>query len=119
METDCGAFESHFSLRKRERDLGRFHLRVPGIHNVLNATAAIAVGLELEVNIEKIREGIAAFSGVDRRFQKRGTARGITVIDDYGHHPTELRATLPAPHLCNFDRIPAVLPPHPFSRTQP
>jgi len=118
VEADCGAFESHFSVRTRERDLGQFHLRVPGIHNVLNATAAIAVGLELEVGVEKIREAIAAFSGVDRRFQKRGTARGVTVIDDYGHHPTEIRATLAAAHLCNFDRIHAVFQPHRYSRTQ-
>ncbi len=117
-EVDCGAFESHFSIRTRGQDLGQFHLRVPGIHNVLNATAAIAVGLELEVNVEKIREAIAAFSGVDRRFQKRGTARGITVIDDYGHHPTEIRATLAAAQLCNFGRIHAVFQPHRFSRTQ-
>jgi UDP-N-acetylmuramate--alanine ligase len=118
VEADCGAFESHFSVRTRGHDLGQFHLRVPGVHNVLNATAAIAVGLELEVNIEKIREAISAFSGVDRRFQKRGTARGITVIDDYGHHPTEIRATLAAAHLCNFDRIHAVFQPHRFTRTQ-
>jgi len=118
VDADCGAFESHFSVRARGHDLGQFHLRVPGIHNVLNATAAIAVGLELEVHVEKIREAIAAFSGVDRRFQKRGTARGITVIDDYGHHPTEIRATLAAAQLCNFARIHAVFQPHRFSRTQ-
>jgi UDP-N-acetylmuramate--alanine ligase len=117
-EVDCRAFESHFSIRARRQDLGQFHLHVPGIHNVLNATAAIAVGLELEVNVEKIREAIAAFSGVDRRFQKRGAARGITVIDDYGHHPTEIRATLAAAQLCNFGRIHAVFQPHRFSRTQ-
>src|SRR6266446_482410 len=67
VEADCGAFESHFSIRARGHDLGQFHLRVPGIHNVLNATAAIAVGLELEINTEKIREAITDFSGVDRR----------------------------------------------------
>jgi len=118
VEANCAAFESYFSVHTRGQDLGEFHLRVPGIHNVLNATAAIAVGLELEVNVEKIREAIAAFSGVDRRFQKRGTARGITVIDDYGHHPTEIRATLAAAQLCNFHRIHAVFQPHRFSRTQ-
>jgi UDP-N-acetylmuramate--alanine ligase len=118
VDPDCGAFESHFSVRTRGLDLGQFHLRVPGIHNVLNATAAIAVGLELEIDVEKIREGISAFSGVDRRFQKRGTARGVTVIDDYGHHPTEIRATLAAAQLCNFGRVHAVFQPHRFSRTQ-
>ena len=117
-EADCGPFESRFSVRLRGHDLGRFHLRVPGVHNVLNATAAIAVGLELEIKVEAIREAIAAFSGVDRRFQVRGEARGITVIDDYGHHPTEIRATLAAARLCNFQRIHAIFQPHRYTRTQ-
>ena len=117
-DAECGAFESHFSVRLRRHDLGRFHLRVPGIHNVLNATAAIAIGLELEVKLATIHEAIAMFSGVDRRFQTRGTARGITVIDDYGHHPTEIRATLAAARLCNFERIHAVFQPHRYTRTE-
>jgi UDP-N-acetylmuramate--alanine ligase len=117
-EAECGPFESRFSVRLRGSDLGRFHLRVPGAHNVLNATAAIAVALELEIKLEAIREGIAAFSGVDRRFQIRGQARGITVIDDYGHHPTEIRATLAAAQLCKFNRIHAVFQPHRYTRTQ-
>jgi UDP-N-acetylmuramate--alanine ligase len=117
-EAECGPFESRFSVRLRGSDLGRFHLRVPGAHNVLNATAAIAVALELEIKLEAIREGIAAFSGVDRRFQTRGQARGITVIDDYGHHPTEIRATLAAAQLCKFNRIHAVFQPHRYTRTQ-
>ena len=117
-EADCGPFESHFSVRMRGHDLGAFHLHVPGLHNVLNATAAIAVGLELEIKPDAIREAIAAFTGVDRRFQIRGEARGVTVIDDYGHHPTEIRATLAAAALCNFHRIHAVFQPHRYTRTQ-
>ena len=117
-EADCGPFESFFSVRMRGHDLGRFHLHVPGVHNVLNATAAIAVGLELEIKLDAIREGIAAFTGVDRRFQIRGEARGVTVIDDYGHHPTEIRATLAAAQLCKFHRIYAVFQPHRYTRTQ-
>ena len=117
-ETDCGPFESRFKVRGRRQDLGEFHLRVPGMHNILNATAAIAVGLELEVKLEAIREAIASFSGVERRFQTRGQARGVTVIDDYGHHPTEIRATLAAAQLCNFQRIHAVFQPHRYTRTQ-
>ena len=117
-EADCGPFESFFSVRMRGHDLGRFHLHVPGLHNVLNATAAIAVGLELEIKLDAIREGIAAFTGVDRRFQIRGEARGVTVIDDYGHHPTEIRATLAAAQLCKFRRIHAVFQPHRYTRTQ-
>jgi len=117
-EIDCGPFESRFTVRTRRQEIGKFHLRVPGIHNVLNATAAIAVGLELEVNVASIHDAIAMFSGVDRRFQTRGAARGVTVIDDYGHHPTEIRATLAAARLCNFERIHAVFQPHRFTRTQ-
>ena len=76
------------------QDLGAFCLRVPGEHNVLNATAAVAVALELDQKPDAIREALATFSGVDRRFQMRGVERGVTVVDDYGHHPTEIRATL-------------------------
>ncbi|HUE09551.1 MAG TPA: UDP-N-acetylmuramate--L-alanine ligase, partial [Steroidobacteraceae bacterium] len=116
-EIACGAFSSDFSLRYRQSDLGGFHLRVPGHHNVLNATAAAAVALELEVPPDRIREALAAFSGVDRRFQIRGKERGITVIDDYGHHPTEIRATLAAARLCGFRRIHVLFQPHRYTRT--
>src|SRR5580658_6303291 len=117
VDLDCGPFESRFSVQARGHDLGKFHLRVPGIHNVLNATAAIAIGLELEVKLAAIHEAIAMYSGVDRRFQTRGVERGITVIDDYGHHPTEIRATLAAAQLCKFQRINAVFQPHRYTRT--
>ena len=92
-------------------------LRIPGAHNVLNAMAAIAVAMELEVKPEVIREGLATFSGVDRRFQIRGEERGITVVDDYGHHPTEIRATLDGARLCGFRRIHVLFQPHRYSRT--
>jgi len=118
VDADCGAFESRFVIRGRRQDLGQFHLRLPGLHNVLNATAAIAVGLELEVPLDTIRQAIASFTGVDRRFQTRGQVRGVTVIDDYGHHPTEIRATLAAAKLCNFGRVLAVFQPHRYTRTQ-
>jgi UDP-N-acetylmuramate--alanine ligase len=117
-DADCGAFESRFSVRTRGHNLGTFHLRVPGVHNVLNATAAIAVGLELDIKLESIREAIASYAGVDRRVQMRGQARGVTVIDDYGHHPTEIRATLAAAQLCKFRRVHAVFQPHRYTRTQ-
>jgi UDP-N-acetylmuramate--alanine ligase len=87
------------------------------VHNVLNATAAIATAMELEVKPDAIREGLAAFSGVDRRFQVRGKERGVTVIDDYGHHPTEIRATLESARLCGFRRIHVLFQPHRFTRT--
>ena len=113
----CGPFASEFNIRYRTADLGRFKLRVPGRHNVLNAMAAIAVAMELEVKPDLIREGLATFSGVDRRFQMRGKVRGITVVDDYGHHPTEIRATLDGARLCGFRRIHVLFQPHRYSRT--
>lgn len=116
-EIDCGAFSSDFTLRYRQHDLGRFHLSVPGRHNVLNASAAAAVALELEVPPDRIREALASYSGVDRRFQIRGKERGITVIDDYGHHPTEIRATLAAARLCGFRHIHVLFQPHRYTRT--
>ena len=109
---------SDFSLRRHGQELGSFRLNVPGVHNVLNATAAIGVGLEMDVAVEQIREGLAAFSGVDRRFSVRGTERGITVVDDYGHHPTEVKATLAAARLFPYRRIHVLFQPHRFSRTK-
>lgn len=117
-EPACTHFASEFRLTLRGADLGRFQLRVPGFHNVLNATAAVAVALELDVPPARIREALATYSGVDRRFQTRGEAGGVTVIDDYGHHPTEIRATLAAAKLCNFGRILAIFQPHRYTRTQ-
>jgi UDP-N-acetylmuramate--alanine ligase len=113
----CGHFSSDFSLRYRGVNLGRFHLRIPGQHNVLNAMAAACVAIELEVKPDAIREALAAFSGVDRRFQVRGKERGITVVDDYGHHPTEIRATLDGARLCGFRRIHVLFQPHRYTRT--
>lgn len=109
---------SSFSVHYRGKDLGEFQLRVPGEHNVRNATAAIAVGVGLDVPVDKIREGLDSFSGVDRRFQVRGRVNGVTVIDDYGHHPTEIKATLAAARQCGFARIHVIFQPHRYSRTQ-
>jgi UDP-N-acetylmuramate--alanine ligase len=105
-------------VRRRGEDLGAFCLSVPGAHNVLNATAAIGVGLEMDVPVEQIRQGLASFSGVDRRFSMRGVERGITVVDDYGHHPTEVKATLAAAKLSDYRRILVLFQPHRFSRTK-
>ena len=113
----CGQEGSDFRLRGRRGDLGSFRLNVPGEHNVLNATAAVAVALELDVSPGVIREGLAAFNGVDRRFQLRGRERGVTVIDDYGHHPTEIRATLAAARLSGYRRILVIFQPHRYTRT--
>jgi UDP-N-acetylmuramate--alanine ligase len=109
---------SEFRIRRRGKDLGVFHLNVPGAHNVLNAAAAIAVGLELNISPEQIREGVASFSGVDRRFSVRGVERGVTVVDDYGHHPTEVKATLAAARLSPYRQVRVLFQPHRFSRTK-
>jgi UDP-N-acetylmuramate--alanine ligase len=116
-EIGCGPFASEFRLRYRTADLGRFVLRIPGRHNVLNAMAAIAVAMELEVKPDVIREALATFNGVDRRFQMRGQERGVTVVDDYGHHPTEIRATLDGARLGGFGRIHVLFQPHRYTRT--
>jgi UDP-N-acetylmuramate--alanine ligase len=84
----------------------------------LNATAAIAVGIGLDISIEKIREALESFRGVDRRFQLCGKAGGIAVIDDYGHHPTEIRATLAAARQCGYRKIHVIFQPHRYTRTR-
>jgi UDP-N-acetylmuramate--alanine ligase len=109
---------SHFQVSYRKQNLGEFHLNVPGEHNVLNATAAIAAGIGLDIGIEQIREALENFRGVDRRFQLRGKAAGVSVIDDYGHHPTEIRATLAAARQFGFRKIHVVFQPHRFTRTR-
>ncbi len=99
--------------------LGSVTLAVPGAHNVLNSLAALSVGLDLGIGFEAVKAGLEAFTGVDRRFQVRGEAGGVTVIDDYGHHPTEIRATLEALRTRAGARRTVVLfQPHRFTRTQ-
>jgi UDP-N-acetylmuramate--alanine ligase len=112
-----GSSFSRFLVHTATGPLGPFELHVPGGHNVLNATAAVAIARQLEVAPEKIAEGLNHFRGVDRRFQQRGQARGVTVVDDYGHHPTEIRATLAAARACSPARIHVVFQPHRYSRT--
>lgn len=98
--------------------LGDFQLQIPGRHNALNATAALIAGLEAGFSFSRCAEGIASFSGVDRRFQHKGTARGIEIYDDYGHHPTEVQAVLLAfREKFPNRRIVTVFQPHRYSRT--
>ncbi len=111
-------FLSNFAVEYRGKSLGNFLLRVPGVHNVRNATAAIAVGVGLDVPVDKIRTALAEFRGVDRRFQLKGKANDVSVIDDYGHHPTEIRATLAAAKQCGFRHIHVVFQPHRYTRTR-
>jgi UDP-N-acetylmuramate--alanine ligase len=108
---------SQFEVLHRGRVLGAASLQIPGRHNVLNSLAAIAVGLDLEVPFERIRSALAGFAGVQRRFQIRGEAQGVLVVDDYGHHPAEIRATLAAAK-AGFDRrVITLFQPHRYSRT--
>jgi UDP-N-acetylmuramate--alanine ligase len=110
---------SEFRLKYKGDDLGMFELpHPPGIHNVRNAAAAAAVALYLNVGTDLIREGLAKFSGVGRRFDVKGSVNDITVIDDYGHHPAEIRATLEAARGCKFERLLVLFQPHRYTRTQ-
>src|SRR5580658_5874443 len=116
-DQEPGDFQTRFRLRSRAADLGEFQLNIPGEHNVLNATAAIAASIELHVEPDVIREGLRQFSGVARRFEVRGEARGVAVVDDYGHHPTEIRATLAAAKSCCAGRMHVLFQPHRYTRT--
>jgi len=110
---------SEFRLTYKGDDLGVFQLfHPPGIHNVRNAAAAAAVALYLNVPAELIREGLGKFAGVARRFDIKGAVNDITVIDDYGHHPAEIRVTLEAARICKFNRLLVLFQPHRFTRTQ-
>jgi UDP-N-acetylmuramate--alanine ligase len=114
-----GPAGSRYTALAGGRELGTVELRVPGVHNVRNSLAALAVGLDLEVPFDRIRTGLRDFSGVDRRFQVRGEAGGVLVVDDYGHHPTEIRATLEALRtLAGARRTLVLFQPHRYSRTR-
>ncbi|MCU1311625.1 MAG: UDP-N-acetylmuramate--L-alanine ligase [Candidatus Angelobacter sp.] len=109
---------NQFSVEYLGQSLGEFRLFVPGIHNVLNATAAVAVGIGLDMKSDDIRRALDEFRGVDRRFQLKGKVAGVSVVDDYGHHPTEIRATLAAARQCGFKRVHVVFQPHRYTRTR-
>jgi UDP-N-acetylmuramate--alanine ligase len=109
---------SRFEVNYKGLLMGPFVLHVPGMHNVLNATAAVAIGVQLGVAPEQIAAGLDSFRGVDRRFQVKGVARGVTVVDDYGHHPTEILATLSAARECGYGRVLVLFQPHRYTRTR-
>jgi UDP-N-acetylmuramate--alanine ligase len=112
-------FGSIFQVRRMGEPIGEVSLHVPGLHNIYNALAAIAVGLELEVGFETIATALSEFTGVHRRFQLKGEQDGVLVVDDYGHHPTEIRATLVAAKLGSAGRrIVVLFQPHRYTRTQ-
>src|SRR5690348_3689625 len=109
---------SRFEVIRRGKKVGEFDLHVPGYHNVLNATAAVAAGIGLDIASARIAEALAQFRGVDRRFQLKGKVGGVSVVDDYGHHPTEIRATLAAARQCRYPKIHVIFQPHRYTRTR-
>ncbi|HEX8136204.1 MAG TPA: UDP-N-acetylmuramate--L-alanine ligase [Pyrinomonadaceae bacterium] len=114
-----GGFGSSFSVWRASDVIGDVRLRVPGLHNVYNSLAAIAVGLELEVPFAQVAEALGEFTGAERRFQNKGEEAGVMVVDDYGHHPTEIKATLAAAKIGSSGRRMVVLfQPHRYSRTK-
>ena len=112
----CGG-TAEFSASFRSERLGRFRVAMPGVHNVRNALAAIAVGRELGVPVPKIGHALEGFTGVERRFEVLGEKAGILVVDDYGHHPTEIKATLTAAKDGWSRRLVVLFQPHRYTRT--
>lgn len=111
-------YSTSFRVFRRGEDLGEFSVRMVGAHNALNALSVMAVADELEVPLQVVREGLAHFAGVQRRFTVRGEAQGITVVDDYGHHPAEVRATLAGARAAFGRRLVVAFQPHRFTRTR-
>jgi UDP-N-acetylmuramate--alanine ligase len=116
VEAEAGGMRFRAALRGRE--LGPVRLRLPGRHNVANALATLAVALELEIPFATAAEALASFVGIERRFETKGVARGVRVVDDYGHHPAEIRATLAAARGAHPGRVVVVFQPHRYTRTR-
>jgi UDP-N-acetylmuramate--alanine ligase len=118
-EVRVGPRSSTYTAVFDDQALGTVTLAVPGAHNVVNSLAALAVGLDLRIRFDAVKAGLEAFTGVDRRFQVRGEAGGVTVIDDYGHHPTEIKATLETLRTrAGTQRTVVLFQPHRYTRTQ-
>ncbi len=110
---------SRFTVFRKGTFLGTFTLNLPGVHNVYNATASIAVGVELDIPVERIQAALENIAGVQRRLEVKGEKNGVTVVDDYGHHPTEIKTTLNAAKACWPERrVVVVFQPHRYSRTR-
>src|SRR5262245_1346588 len=109
---------TEFRVHAGERALGHVHLPLPGLHYVSNALAAISVALAFDVSVTHIAQGLAEFRGVERRFEVRGERNGVVVIDDYAHHPAEIRATLAAARQAFSGRLLVAFQPHRYTRTR-
>jgi UDP-N-acetylmuramate--alanine ligase len=118
-DVERGNLEVSFEVLYQNQSLGRILVGMPGNHNVLNALAAISVGQELDINMRDIQEGLKNLGGLARRFQVKGEKRGILLVDDYGHHPTEISATLETAKDCWPEkRLVVVFQPHRYTRTK-
>lgn len=107
-----------FTVREKGGEAAQISLNVPGAHNVRNALAAVAAGRELSLTMGVIRQGLGRFAGTHRRFEKKGELGGITIVDDYAHHPDEIRATLETARQCEVSRVVCVFQPHTYTRTK-
>ncbi|MEK6682875.1 MAG: UDP-N-acetylmuramate--L-alanine ligase [Nitrospirota bacterium] len=116
-DIELKGIESEFKVIYKDKELGKFRLRMPGLHNVYNGLAAIAVGLELDLEMDVIKKAMSDFSGIQRRFQIKAEINGVMVVDDYGHHPAEIKATLAAAKTGWDKRIIAIFQPHRYTRT--
>jgi UDP-N-acetylmuramate--alanine ligase len=112
-------FGSEFLVIRQGRELGPVTLNIPGWHNIQNALAAVATGTELDIPFKCIQEALYEFNGIQRRFERKGAGGGVTVVDDYAHHPTEIDATLRAARLVwPHSRLIVAFQPHRYTRTQ-
>jgi len=111
-------FSTTFDVLHQRKEVGRLRLQMPGLHNVYNALATVATAFEFDIPFEVIQESLGDFKGIQRRFQIKGEKKGILVVDDYGHHPVEIMATLKAARSGWKRRVVAVFQPHRYSRTQ-
>lgn len=117
-DIEFDSLKTHYTAVHKGKKLGKITLSMPGLHNVYNSLAAITVAVELDMEFSTIKEGLASFSGVQRRFQIKGESGGVTVVDDYGHHPEEIKATLSAARNAWDRRVVAVFQPHRYTRTR-
>lgn len=118
LEVETVGVKSTFAIFHNENKMADFELSMTGLHNIRNATAAIVCALEIGIEIEKIKTSLACFKGVHRRFEVVGESSGITIVNDYAHHPTEIKGTIEAAKGMGFKRVIAVFQPHLFSRTE-
>ena len=117
-DVKVSGFETSFRVLFKGSYLGDVRLNIPGKHNAENALASFAVGMELGMSFERVRDGLAEFRGIDRRLQVKGEGKGVLVIDDYGHHPQEIRVTLSAVKEAFSSRVIVIFQPHRYTRTQ-